>query len=451
MIKILCALLFSFQLLCACKLCTIYSPKTKVTVDVHSSSAKVEKINVNWELSPSFTDTLKSVYDYNLDNKLDETEISEVKKILLEYIEPKNFLVHISFGKEIDEENSNEISIDKNSIKVYLQNEILYVDYTLNNSYILDENLLYVRILDNENYFLLHFDKNSINIDENIFNIELLDENTFILKTTNSPNSNSIEKNSVIVQENQDSVEEESLLDEFTKKLKKTLLQIQNGDTIALITLLMVSFLYGVIHALGPGHGKALAFSYFLTRKSSVFKALMITQATAFIHIVGALILVVISVFIIESMLNSFVSDSISLVTKLAALFIIVLGAYILFKKIKNNSCSCHSCCTSSMSENEDKRQDLFFVITAGIVPCPGTVVLFLYAFVLKTYFAVFLAALSISLGMGLIIFLSSYLGLKLSSFSNKYHGFKNSLEYASSIFIIILGVLLFFSGSIPI
>ena len=61
-----------------------------------------------------------------------------------------------------------------------------------------------------------------------------------------------------------------------------------------------ISFVYGLIHALGPGHGKALAFSYFSSRKNTYFQAFTISFFTAFIHILGALILVSISIFIIE-------------------------------------------------------------------------------------------------------------------------------------------------------
>lgn len=86
---------------------------------------------------------------------------------------------------------------------------------------------------------------------------------------------------------------------------------------------------------MGPGHGKSLAFSYFMSNKSSYTRAFIISQLAAFIHIIGALILVLISVFLISTFLNSFVDDSIKMITKLTAVFIMLLAVFILYKKNK--------------------------------------------------------------------------------------------------------------------
>ena len=90
------------------------------------------------------------------------------------------------------------------------------------------------------------------------------------------------------------------------------------------------------------------------------------------------------------------------------------------------------------------KKQDLIFVLTAGIIPCPGTVLLFVYAFLLKTYFAVILASISISLGMATVIFLSAFCGVSLNKASSNSKKLLNILEIVSPIFMFILALLLF-------
>ena len=99
--------------------------------------------------------------------------------------------------------------------------------------------------------------------------------------------------------------------------------------------------------------------------------------------------------------------------------------------------------------EKRDKKQDLIFVLTAGIIPCPGTVLLFVYAFLLKTYFAVILASISISLGMAVVIFASSFLGVSLNNATSKSKKFVNILEIVSVIFMFILALLLFLSSKL--
>ncbi len=99
--------------------------------------------------------------------------------------------------------------------------------------------------------------------------------------------------------------------------------------------------------------------------------------------------------------------------------------------------------------QKRSKKQDLIFVLTAGIVPCPGTVLLFVYAFLLKTYFAVFLASISISLGMAVVIFASSFLGVSIHKMSSKSSNIINILEILAPIFMFILALLLLLSSKI--
>lgn len=257
------------------------------------------------------------------------------------------------------------------------------------------------------------------------------------------------------------------------QKRLKDIIEIEKGeDKLALVFLLFASFIYGVIHALGPGHGKALAFSYFSAQKSSFVQAFGISLATAFVHIIGAFILVVVSVFILQSVLNSFIEDSISYLTSLCAVLIMILSVYILYRKLKKKSCACCGCSmdvtttTFSTKPNnisfakpsfnkpfvdlkQRKKQDLFFVLTAGLIPCPGTVLLFVYAFILETYLSVLLASIAISLGMGIVIFASSFLGLSLNKVSAKSHKLINFLEIFAPIFMFILGVFLLFGSTI--
>ncbi len=234
---------------------------------------------------------------------------------------------------------------------------------------------------------------------------------------------------------------EETFLSKYTKKVKYYLLKVKNGESKALLILCFLSFLYGIIHALGPGHGKTLSFSYFSSTKSTYFKAFLISLSSSFIHILGALLLVLISIFILESTLNNFVSNSIELLSKIAAVFIIILSIFILYKKLKKkNNCSC--CCSS-------KKQDLYFILTSGLIPCPGTVILFIYAFMLKTYYAVFLASIFISFGMALVMFLSSFFALSLKNLSKSSKNITNVIEIISPIFMLALGVFLYFNASL--
>lgn len=73
--------------------------------------------------------------------------------------------------------------------------------------------------------------------------------------------------------------------------------------------------------------------------------------------------------------------------------------------------------------------------------------VLFIYAFVLKTYLAVFLAAIFIALGMAVVIVGASFLGVGVRKLGEKSHQFIRILEIVSPMVMFILGVLLLLSA----
>ncbi|MCP4969316.1 MAG: DUF1007 family protein [Arcobacter sp.] len=466
MIRIIFIFIFIKSTLLGCSLCTIYSPITKASIDIKASDDIIKTANITWALTKEFTEQLKQIYDKNQNNFLDKKELIPVERSLLDYIEEKNYLTHISYDKVINKENSNDIIINK--YKTYIKDSILHFDYEIKLDYkVIKDNILYINIHDDENYFVLLLEKNSIKFDAPFKVSKVLNRNdiAFYIHTSNTIKNNqeltdtSIKSKEVVKQK-----KEESFLSDYSNKVKEYLLKIEQGNNLALFILLGISFLYGVIHALGPGHGKSLAFSYFLSNKSSYLKAFIISQASAFIHIIGALILVVISIFILQSVLNNFVNDSIEILTKVSALMIIALAVYIFFNKLKNKNCSCCSCSTTNNTNQvwgtvKPKKQnilkpnfmkkDLYFVLTSGLIPCPGTVILFIYAFILKTYLAVFLAAIFISLGMGLVIFISSFFAISLNKVSEKSHTITNILEFLSPVIMFFLGILLYLNANI--
>ena len=483
MIKYFFIFLFLKSLLFGCSLCSIYSPKTHVDTQIKADKEYIKSVNIKWDFAKEFVNELVQIYDLNLDKKLDGKEIELVQNALVDYLEPRKFITTITYDKKLD---GKKIAFEVKNYKLTHKDSSLIFEYNIDlNCKIYDKNILNIRIFDKEAYFfiILNAKKQLINIPYHINQQINLNDITY---TIDAP-SLAIQENNeekIIEQKNeniqiepkidnqkQEEVKEvENSLEKFTQNIKKYLLEVQKGeDKSALFLLLMASFIYGVIHSIGPGHGKALAFSYFSSFKSSYFQAFIISLATSFVHIFGAFFIVVISVFVLESVMNRFMENSISYITNVSAMIIMFLAIYILYKKLSKKASSC-ACCVdlqkTSFTTNKasinfvkttinkpvitpirSKKQDLIFVLTAGIIPCPGTVLLFVYAFLLKTYFAVILASISISLGMATVIFLSSFCGVSLNKASSKSKRFLNILEIVSPIFMFILACSLLLSS----
>ena len=85
---------------------------------------------------------------------------------------------------------------------------------------------------------------------------------------------------------------------EFYKTLTGALGNIkQNGAAVWL--LLGVAFLYGVFHAAGPGHGKAVITSYLLASGDSVKRGVAISFAAAFVQALTAIVIVGVATLVI--------------------------------------------------------------------------------------------------------------------------------------------------------
>ncbi|MBB5192586.1 ABC-type nickel/cobalt efflux system permease component RcnA [Silvimonas terrae] len=66
----------------------------------------------------------------------------------------------------------------------------------------------------------------------------------------------------------------------------------QNGSSTALWLIVLVSFVYGVLHAAGPGHGKVVIGSYFLTQRARVLHGVALSAWAATVQALCAIVLV---------------------------------------------------------------------------------------------------------------------------------------------------------------
>ncbi|MGC8604147.1 MAG: hypothetical protein ACP5VS_10700, partial [Desulfomonilaceae bacterium] len=80
---------------------------------------------------------------------------------------------------------------------------------------------------------------------------------------------------------------------DFRERLTFYAKQIKRRPTGAgLWSFLVLSFAYGVVHAVGPGHGKCLVCSYFLANKGNLRHGLFFSGVFSVIHVFSPVILI---------------------------------------------------------------------------------------------------------------------------------------------------------------
>jgi ABC-type nickel/cobalt efflux system permease component RcnA len=76
------------------------------------------------------------------------------------------------------------------------------------------------------------------------------------------------------------------------RELVELLGELKAGNSGALVGLLVGSFIYGVAHAAGPGHGKLIISSYLFANGSQVRSGLKLTAISSLLQAVSAILLV---------------------------------------------------------------------------------------------------------------------------------------------------------------
>jgi ABC-type nickel/cobalt efflux system permease component RcnA len=96
--------------------------------------------------------------------------------------------------------------------------------------------------------------------------------------------------------------------------------------------LLLLSFVYGVFHAVGPGHGKAVITSYLLSSGESVRRGIVLSFGSAFVQAASAIIIVGFGAIVLRvtAMQMTYATDWLEILSYAA---ITLVGVWLLWSK----------------------------------------------------------------------------------------------------------------------
>ena len=449
--------------LSACATCQLMVPTAEVSMEFIVEKKTLTHIKMQWRFSDLYSDEMVLQYDKNRNDILDPKELKVIHDAMLEYLIPKSMLTKITYA---DENTSQEIQLQYKNFDLNMTKGILIFSYDAPlELQIDDKSILSLVFEDDESFF--SFVISSLNVSESelfhnqniyLYTASLFFAHEAIVKKEEKPlKENTQTKKAAQTEVQKDT--QENLLQNSIEKIKSLFESIKDEkNPLSYLLLLFFAYLYGVIHALGPGHGKTLVGSYFLSNERSYAKALYISLAIGVVHTFSAFLLTLAIYFMVNTFLAQFLNDTVFYTTKISALIIISIALYLLFTKYKLykqgskktpysfsktphiNSCACASC------KVDKNSTDAALIISAGIIPCPGTVTIFIFSLSLGLYYAGFLSALVMSLGMSTIIFFSALLSVLIrKKVSSSTTNLKKYLEYASLTIILILGLFLLF------
>lgn len=199
-----------------------------------------------------------------------------------------------------------------------------------------------------------------------------------------------------------------ALLD-FQREANRTISQqmraIRDGESSAPLMLgLLLAFAYGAIHAAGPGHGKLVVMTYFLSRDARIGRGLLMGVQIAVMHVLSAIVVVVFADFLLRKGFGGAPSE-VPAVRIVSYGLILLIGLAMLWRAARramqpahahhhhdhhDHACGCGA--------RHDEGGLLSFGV--GLVPCTGSILILLYAMANGILPAGLLLVGTIALGM---------------------------------------------------
>jgi len=238
--------------------------------------------------------------------------------------------------------------------------------------------------------------------------------------------------------------------------------------------LIALSFLYGLLHAAGPGHGKAIISSYLIANNETLKRGLILAFWSSLLQAATAILLVgLIFALITGRQAQAAATRNLELI---GAALIMFLGLRLLWRKSAasgkhktqtgrshsreaahnhrhDNTCHAHIGAADSL-QAMNWRQALPLIFSVGIRPCTGALVVMGFA-LLNGLFALGAAAvLAMSLGTFLVVSALAYmavkakkLALRLSAGKDSSGRLQSAMEWAAALFIFLSGLALFLAA----
>jgi len=466
-----------------CAACAGFGSDIYVHVRVTVQNTRMERIDVRWDLSEILSQSLLEQYDVNQDGRLDTEETDALAGFFSETLQPSDYFTTIFV-------NNRKLSApDFENPRFEWQPTGAAFMFSMPLSYEIDDVLdLTMQVMDPDFYFMFYYRQDSVTWNRpegyrlthnasyfpQVLEISIHPENKSLGTTApgaapkQGPTKESegglinTRKNDEISWKGKLMSTLSALLQDMHKRLKTYLYNIKTHSGKAdIFWLILFAFSYGLLHAAGPGHGKTLVASYLISHRHPFQKALIMSFFIGVVHVFSAFILTAGMLLVLNLVFSAAMQQATLILTRLSGGLIILIAGYLAILKIRAYSASTshqHSVaaagfpltmsetvsCTCAACRPTSHTTDIMMVMTAGIVPCPGTVTVFLFAISLQLYLVGFLAATAMSLGMGVVIFGVSFFSITMRDhLVQRFSRYVYMLEYAAIVIILILGILL--------
>jgi ABC-type nickel/cobalt efflux system permease component RcnA len=276
---------------------------------------------------------------------------------------------------------------------------------------------------------------------------------------------------------------------ELHQELAGLLRQVKENPMQSGMTLAGFSLIYGVIHAIGPGHGKIVITTYLATHPSRLKSSLKLTFASAIVQGLVAILLVSVVLGVLQLSSRQLHQSSFWM-ERGSFILVMLLGLLLCWRALKrvwqtikslrrapamkihslspmgsethvhDEHCGCghqHVPSDQQLQAGGDLRTQIAIVLAMGLRPCSGAIMVLLFSKVIGVYSWGVISAITMAIGtsltvslIGVLVFYSRELAVKLSATRTPAAWQRitwSLLALTGGIVLLVAGVLLYSTG----
>lgn len=228
----------------------------------------------------------------------------------------------------------------------------------------------------------------------------------------------------------------------------------REGSARLWFAILGIAFLYGMIHALLPGHRKTLLFSYFIAQDARPHHGVIAGVSLGILHAASATGIILVAYYLLRTGLQATLGSATDVINRVTAWLVVGLGVLLLVLKLREAFAGHeHGSRDAHGDDTPTSRRTLPLIIVSGIVPCPGSALVMVFAITLGMVQLGVLSVAAISLGMAValsvlsvvtIVMRANVLKLVEGRFGHIAHV---GLELLGALFLIGFGLFLLLPG----
>ncbi len=287
---------------------------------------------------------------------------------------------------------------------------------------------------------------------------------------------------------------------ELHRELSTAMQAVREAPELATITtLILISFFYGIFHAAGPGHGKAVITTYLLTHHQQLRRGVWLSFLSAIVQGVSAIVLV----FVLVKLFGWLTRDALAqadTVERFSFILVSLLGLWLVWRGGKplwahlrrpkptpstppptpasarvipiqaapqqatpTPTHSAHCGCGNAHHidprtlDKADRKTMLLVVLAVGMRPCTGALVVLAVAHLLNLWLAGVMAVLAMSLGTAITVSLLAVIAVKARHLASRLVGGEHSrwpllghfAALAGGLLILFIGLTLLYGSTV--